>query len=176
MKVLIIPGSVRPNSVGNGLISQVEAELRRHPSAEVEVATPEDVSLPLFDANASPAAGAEIIHESVKRWSKKVAAADAYVLMAPEYNDSVSAVQKNYIDWLYQEWNGKKAAIVNYNHYDKKSSAEALMNILQSVKVEVVEPVAYLRFGQDINGAGEVLDLTALQQKLNATVTALLDQ
>lgn len=175
MKILIIPGSLRPNSVGNKLIAYVEDELRRHEGVDVEVVKAEAITLPLFDAVASPAAGVEIHHQDVKAWSKQVAAADGFVFMTPEYNNSVSPVQKNYVDWLYSEWHGKKVACVNYNHYDKKSAAEALMSILDSVKAEVVRPVAYLRFGQEIDKIGNVLDAGSLQYKIAATVSALVE-
>lgn len=57
MKVLVIPGSLRPNSVGNKLIPSVEAALAKHDNVEVEVATADDIRLPLFDASYVPAGG-----------------------------------------------------------------------------------------------------------------------
>lgn len=49
---------------------------------------------------------------NVQAWSAIALAADAFVLVAPEYNHGYSGVLKNALDWLYPEFYGKAAALV----------------------------------------------------------------
>src|SRR4029079_542645 len=53
-------------------------------------------------------------HDHTKRWSEKVAAADAIVFVIPEYNYSLRAATKNAIDYLHNEWRYKPASVVSY--------------------------------------------------------------
>src|SRR5689334_11375201 len=42
-----------------------------------------------------------------RAWVEKLAAADAFVIVTPEYNHSYPASLKNAIDWAYAPWNRK---------------------------------------------------------------------
>ena len=44
----------------------------------------------------------------------KLAGADAFVVVTPEYNHSFPAGLKNLIDWHYTEWRAKPVALVSY--------------------------------------------------------------
>ena len=44
----------------------------------------------------------------------KLAGADAFVVVTPEYNHSYPAGLKNLIDWHYTEWRAKPVALVSY--------------------------------------------------------------
>jgi NAD(P)H-dependent FMN reductase len=44
----------------------------------------------------------------------KLAAADAFVVLTPEYNHSYPAGLKNLIDWHFTEWRAKPVALVSY--------------------------------------------------------------
>ncbi|MER7848617.1 NAD(P)H-dependent oxidoreductase [Kitasatospora sp. NPDC096077] len=46
--------------------------------------------------------------------SPRLAAADAFVFVTPEYNHSFPAPLKNAIDWHNQQWHGKPIAFVSY--------------------------------------------------------------
>lgn len=43
-----------------------------------------------------------------------LSAADAFVVLTPEYNHSFPAGLKNLIDWHYTEWRAKPVALVSY--------------------------------------------------------------
>lgn len=49
---------------------------------------------------------------NVQKWSAIADAADAFILVAPEYNHGISAVLKNALDWLYPEFKHKPVALV----------------------------------------------------------------
>ena len=176
MKVLVVPGSVRPNSINHIVIPYVEKALAAHDGVEVEVAALDDIRLPFFDAPMPPSApGFEAADEKVKAWTEKVAAADAFVFVVPEYNHSMSAIQKNAIDWVYKEWNDKKVAVVTYNWYDDKHAIDTLKQILPIVKLQLVEPVAGLKFGVEVAPDGAILDEAAIETKVSTAVNALLE-
>lgn len=46
--------------------------------------------------------------------SRRLAAADAFVIVTPEYNHSFPAPLKNAIDWLSREWKAKPVGFVSY--------------------------------------------------------------
>ncbi|MGV9772046.1 NADPH-dependent FMN reductase [Streptosporangium sp. NPDC003464] len=49
--------------------------------------------------------------EDLRPWP---AAADAFVIVTPEYNHSFPASLKNAVDWRQEEWRGKRVAFVSY--------------------------------------------------------------
>ena len=53
-------------------------------------------------------------HEHTKRWSRSVAAADAYVFVTPEYNYGTSPALLNALDYPVVEWGCKPAGVVSY--------------------------------------------------------------
>ncbi|MFB7892796.1 NADPH-dependent FMN reductase [Microbacterium sp. NPDC056044] len=176
MKVLVIPGSARPNSVGNAVIAHVEGDLAAREGIEVTVATLDDISLPLLDTPVVPAFDDFVIeHDKVAAWTEKVGAADAFVLLVPEYNSSVTAIQKNSLDWVYKQWNGKRVAIVTYNFYEKKSAVEAITPVLNSLQLTIVEPIAGLRIGEEFAPDGAVLNEEAIVAKIGDAMSSLLE-
>lgn len=52
--------------------------------------------------------------EIAKKWSVKVASADGFIIIAPEYNHGYPAVLKNALDYSYSSWNRKPVSFVSY--------------------------------------------------------------
>ena len=94
-RVAIILGSTRPGRRGEPV-----ADLADYP-------------LPHLDEPMPPSMG-RYTNQHTLDWSAKIASFDAYVFVTPEYNHSTSAVLKNAIDYLYQEWNNKSCGFVSY--------------------------------------------------------------
>src|SRR3712207_6653608 len=72
-----------------------------------------DWELP-FLSTPIPPAMAPPTDETTRRWGAKVAEADGYVLVTPEYNHGYPAVLKNALDHVFAPWNRKPAAFVGY--------------------------------------------------------------
>jgi NAD(P)H-dependent FMN reductase len=72
-----------------------------------------EIGLPFLDEPAHPSEGA-YIHEHTRRWSEMVASADAFLILAAEYNRGITAPLKNALDALYAEWAGKPVGFVSY--------------------------------------------------------------
>lgn len=91
MKVLAISGSLRAGSF-NTALAQAARELA---PAGIEVELFDGLAdLPLFDADLE---GSEL--EAVARLRAEIDAADALLLVTPEYNGSIPGVLKNAVDW-----------------------------------------------------------------------------
>src|SRR6202035_1964301 len=91
-KILGISGSLRRASF-NAALLRAAVELAPAGSS-ITVASIRDI--PLYDADVE----AQGIPASVVELKEKVVAADALLLVTPEYNNSIPGVFKNVIDWL----------------------------------------------------------------------------
>ena len=91
LKLLGMCGSLRAESWNRKLMR--EAVHRFGPAAFTEA----DMRLPLYDGDFEDAHG---IPEEVQRLADAIAVADAVLLVTPEYNQSLSGVMKNALDWI----------------------------------------------------------------------------
>ena len=90
-------------------------ELKKRKGVEATFLDLKDYNLPNFDEAVSPAWTPEPFkQETVARWTKAVGAEDGFVIVAPEYNRSLSGAMKNAFDWVYPEWNRKAVGFVGY--------------------------------------------------------------
>mgnify|MGYP006288289761 FL=1 len=73
-----------------------------------------DLDLPLYNGDLEDGAG---IPEKVQELAAQVAAADAVLLVTPEYNQSLSGVTKNALDWISRvegsPWSDKPVATMS---------------------------------------------------------------
>jgi NAD(P)H-dependent FMN reductase len=113
-KLEIIVASTRPGRVGLPLGQWVESEARTHGGfAEVELVDLAEVNLPFMDEPNHPRLR-QYTHRHTLDWSAKVAEADAFVFVMPEYNYGFTAPLKNAIDFLHHEWHYKPVGMVSY--------------------------------------------------------------
>lgn len=103
--LLGISGALREGSTNTALLR----EIGRHWDGDFELA---DIRFPLFDNDLQDREG---IPAEVQALADRIAAADAVVLSTPEYNQSLSGVLKNALDWISRTptkpWAGKPVAI-----------------------------------------------------------------
>lgn len=131
--ILVIAGSVRPRRIAPQ-IAQWIAELGHAATGDTfEVVDLEQWPLPM-DGEPGMPQGGEYLHETTKAWSRKVAAAPAFVFVMPQYNGGYPAALKNAIDHLYREWAGKPAMIVSYGGHGGGRGGEQLVQVLEFVK------------------------------------------
>ena len=156
--IVIMTGSVRPNSVSETLLPVVKQAVEAE-GATVKVANLKEMELPFFDGATSPAdENFQITHESVRAWSDMVSQADGVVMLTPEYNYQMSGVQKNAIDWLYKEWQNKPVAAVCYGWGGGELSGEMLQKLIAKVGAVSVEPWTHLYFTKNITPDGSIID------------------
>lgn len=113
MKLLIIIASTRPGRIGDQVGKWISEYATKHSDFEVSVADLLEINLPLFDEPNLPMF-AQYTKTHTKKWSKLVAAADAFIIVTPEYNYTLPPSLLNAIDYLSHEWNYKPVAFVGY--------------------------------------------------------------
>jgi NAD(P)H-dependent FMN reductase len=115
-KLVIIVGSVREGRFGPTVASWVAEQADTHGSFDVEVVDLADVEIPL----ALPAASPKYAGDSYPRpagmavLTTHLDAADAFIVVTPEYNHSYPASLKAAIDWHFTQWTAKPVAFVSY--------------------------------------------------------------
>lgn len=113
-KLEIIIASTRPGRIGPQVGRWIEADARAHGGfSEVELVDLAEVDLPFMNEPHHPRLG-QYTHDHTRRWSEKVAGADAFVFVMPEYNYGYNAELKNAIDYLHHEWAYKPVGLVSY--------------------------------------------------------------
>jgi NAD(P)H-dependent FMN reductase len=173
-RIVVVTGSARPSEV-NKIMTEYVAKKLEAKNVEVKVADIATMNLPFFDAATPPSAeGYEAPHESVREWGKTIDEADGVVFVVPEYNHSLSAIQKNAIDWLYTEWNEKPAAFVGYGWYGAKHSHAHFIDVNDVVKMKLGETFTGLTFMKELNVDGSFADEQAAEAAVDATLDELL--
>lgn len=112
-RLMIIVGSVRPGRIGMPIATWVRERAEAHGGFDIDFVDLAELSLPFMD---------EPDHPSLQRytkphtiaWSERVAAADAFIFVTPEYNHSFSPALKNAYDFLNNEWWRKPIGYVSY--------------------------------------------------------------
>lgn len=113
LKLQVILGSTRPGRAGEEVAQWVTEIAKENPDFEVELVDVADYNLPLLDEPKSALTG-EYSQDHTKKWSAKIAEADAYIFVTAEYNHGVPAALKNAVDFLYHEWTDKVFGFVSY--------------------------------------------------------------
>lgn len=145
-RLLVIIGSTRPGRIGLPVATWFAEAARAHGTFDVDVADLAQVGLPLLDEPHHPRLR-QYEHEHTKRWSERVAAADALALVTCEYNSGMPAPLKNAIDYLHEEWMYRPATLVSYGGVSAGLRAAAqLKQVLQLLSVPVVAPSVSIPF------------------------------
>jgi NAD(P)H-dependent FMN reductase len=111
--ILVIMGSIRAVRRCPQIADWVIDIAEKSSSLKYELIDLVDWPLPMDDEPAIPETGS-YTNSHTLAWSAKVAAADAFVFVTPQYNWGYPAALKNAIDHLYKEWQDKPAVIVTY--------------------------------------------------------------
>jgi NAD(P)H-dependent FMN reductase len=112
-RLMIIIGSTRPGRIGLPIAEWFIELAGERGSFEVDVADLAEIDLPFLDEANHPALG-KYEKPHTLAWSEQVSAADAFVLVTPEYNFSMTAPVKNAFDFLFREWHYKPIGFVSY--------------------------------------------------------------
>lgn len=172
--VLIVIGSARKGRVADAVNELMQAELANREGVETHVADLKEINIPFFDGELLPSQeGYQITDPAAKQWQTLVSDSDKIIFITSENNHSMSAIQKNAIDWLYSEWDGKVVSATAYGWSGGALALENFDRVMGNVKADVRTP-AKLAFMQQINPDGSVIDTDAVSREITAQVDALL--
>ncbi|MFC1439545.1 NAD(P)H-dependent oxidoreductase [Streptacidiphilus sp. N1-10] len=115
-RLLIIVGSVREGRFGPTVASWVAEQAEVHGGFQTEVLDLADIDIPLALPATSPkyAGDAYPRPAGMAALTSALDAADAFVVVTPEYNHSYPASLKAAIDWHFTQWTAKPVAFVSY--------------------------------------------------------------
>ncbi|MCU1551467.1 MAG: NADPH-dependent oxidoreductase [Glaciihabitans sp.] len=154
---MIIVGSVRPGRVGLPIAEWVRGEAEKTGNFDIDFVDLLELGLPFMDEPLHPRLQ-QYTHDHTIAWSKRVAAADAFLFVTPEYNYSYSPALKNALDFLNQEWWMKPVGFVSYGGVSSGTrGAAALLPSIVGLGLVRVGPNVELTFGgkQVVNGVFE---------------------
>ncbi|HYP05049.1 MAG TPA: NAD(P)H-dependent oxidoreductase [Bryobacteraceae bacterium] len=105
-RLAVIIGSTRKGRLGSTIAQWFTGVAGRREDVAVDVIDLAEARLPYDLSDERPA--------EVAAYARRVAEADAVVIVTPEYNHSFPAPLKNAIDWLREEWRRKPVGFVSY--------------------------------------------------------------
>lgn len=143
LKLHVIIASTRPGRIGLPVGQWFFKRAKAHAKLDVTLVDLKEVALPLYDEAEHPRLE-KYQHAHTKAWSATVRAADAFVIVTPEYNFSMPPALVNAFDYVYNEWNYKPLAFVSYGGASGGLRAvQHAKNLVTSLKmVPLVESVS----------------------------------
>ena len=111
-KLMVIFASTRQGRQGEQLARWVYSIAHADSRMAAEFVDLRHWMLPYFDSPLSPLTGHYPLE--VLPWAEKVAKADGFLIVTPEYNHGYPAVLKSALDAVYPEWGKKPIAFVGY--------------------------------------------------------------
>ncbi|MFF4379567.1 NADPH-dependent FMN reductase [Kitasatospora sp. NPDC001547] len=172
LKVAVLVGSTREGRFGPVVADWLFGHLDARGDLTADridlVETPLPVTFPSFGGEV-PSADAELLAAV----SPRLEAADAFVIVTPEYNHSFPAPLKNAIDWHNREWHGKPVAFVSYG------GLSGGLRAVEQLRVVLAElNAATIRNTVSFHGAARCFDADggALDPAADAAAKTMLDQ
>lgn len=154
--LLIVNGSVREGRIGGSIGEWVKQAAEASGRFTVDYADLAELRLPLMDEPNHPRLK-KYIHDHTIAWSERVAAADGFLFLFPEYNHSYSAPIKNAVDYLHNEWNRKPVGLVNWGGNSGGTRAQAAFRaVATALGMVTTKGNVEINFPQrQLNEAGE---------------------
>ncbi|MFD4353106.1 NADPH-dependent FMN reductase [Nocardia sp. NPDC058518] len=172
LKLAIIIGSVREGRFGpvvaNWFGQQVDDRF------EVDIIDLADTAMPALPA-VPPALDPDPVRPADMRdLTERLAAADAYVIVTPDYNRSYPAALKAAIDWHFTQWDAKAIGFVGYSGGSGGLLAiEHLRQVFNELNAHTVRNyVSFPRYYMLFDENGQLRD----PQEPEEAAAALLDQ
>lgn len=133
--------------------------------------------MPFFNESVSPNWKQEPYkNPAVTAFTAKMAEADGFVMVTPEYNHAPSAVLKNALDWVGPEWANKPVGFVSYGAVGGARAVEQLRPIVGELQMADIRNAVHIPaqdFFPVMMGQKKFEDIT---EGLEKHAEALIDQ
>ncbi|NJP89629.1 NAD(P)H-dependent oxidoreductase [Nonomuraea sp. FMUSA5-5] len=166
LRIAVVIGSVRRPRLADPLAAWLERELAAIDWLDLDLIDLATAALPMHDllpggGAASPIAG-------------RLADADGFVLLVPEYNHSFPAPLKNAIDWHFTEWAYKPVGFVGYGASGGIRAVEQLRTVFPELRATTVrESVLIPMAWEHLDAAGAFVPPPGTTQALHAMMSEL---
>lgn len=172
-EVLVVLGSARKGRVADKVADLVNADLADRDNVHATLVDLAELGLPFFDNEHAPSnPDYKINDERVQKWSDLVSSSDVVVLVTPEYNHNLSAIEKNAIDSLFVEWNDKPVITVSYGWSGGSRALAAIRELATVVKLDL-KSTAELYFMKDLQADGSMIEGGETVDKIAAALDAV---
>ncbi|MEV4109926.1 NAD(P)H-dependent oxidoreductase [Nonomuraea sp. NPDC049695] len=164
LRIAVVIGSVRRPRLADPLAAWLEQELTAIDWLDLDMIDLASVSLPMHEMQPGGAAASPI--------ASRLADADGFVFLTPEYNHSFPAPVKNAIDWHFTEWAYKPVGFVGYGASGGIRAVEQLRAVFPelratTVRESVLLPMAWERLDADGRFAPPTGTVQALHVMMN---------
>jgi NAD(P)H-dependent FMN reductase len=170
LKLAVVIGSNRDGRFGPTVADWFVSRAAEREDFQVELVDLADTELPTaLSYNPSLEVRTELA-----KVTPKLAGADAFVVITPEYNHSFPATLKSLIDWHFGEWQAKPVGFVSYGGISGGLRAvEQLRQVFAELHaVTVRDTVSFHNAGAHFDDAGNHRDPAAP----DAAAKSMLDQ
>lgn len=169
----IIIGSTRPGRAGLPIAQWFAERARRHGAFSIDLIDLAELSLPLLDEPDHPRLG-RYTQPHTKAWSARIAPADAFVFVTPEYNHGYPAALKNAIDYLAVEWRDKAVGFVSYGGVAAGTRAvQQLKQVVTTLKMVPAVEAVNIPFHAELIEDGVVRATAPMEQAADAMLDEL---
>ncbi|WP_329570882.1 NADPH-dependent FMN reductase [Streptomyces sp. NBC_01361] len=172
LHVAVLVGSTREGRFAPVVTKWLTGRLAEHGDMTADVVDLAETPLPTV----LPAFGQELPQDSkelLAAVSPRLAAADAFVFVTPEYNHSFPASLKNAVDWHNEQWHAKPIAFVSYGGLSGGLRAvEQLRVVMPELNAMTIRnTVSFHNAWAEFDASGEHAD-----PAVEAAAKAMLDQ
>ena len=157
-RVGVVVGSTRPTRICAEIATLVAEYLATESPLKYVLVDLAEINLPFLDEPRKPALG-RYEHDHTRAWSNRILSFDGFVFVFPQYNWGYPAVLKNALDFLYEEWKGKPAALVSYGTRGGARAAEQLRTVLTGLHMDVIADNVQIKIpANDVDAAGQLVN------------------
>lgn len=147
LNIAVILGSTRPNRFSEKALPWLKEGLSKEENLNVEFFDLRDYQLPHYDQGVTPSQVTDGAYGNAvaKEWATKIKAADAFIVVTPEYNHGYSAVLKDALDAVYSEWNNKPIAFVSYGSVGGARAVEQLRLVAVELQMTPIRSAVHIQ-------------------------------
>jgi NAD(P)H-dependent FMN reductase len=176
-KIAIIIGSTRESRFGTKPAQWLFDIASQRQDLDFEIVDLKQFDLPFFNENASnlwmPSQDPKAI-----AWQQKIGEFDGYIVVAAEYNRSLTGAMKNAFDQAYNEWNRKPLGFLGYGVVGAARAIEhgrAIGIELQMVNLRTAVHISGGEFYKVVPGAGNQ-PISTIEDAILPSANNMLDE
>ncbi|MFI6922217.1 NADPH-dependent FMN reductase [Nonomuraea spiralis] len=166
LRIAVVIGSVRRPRLADPIAAWLERELTAIDWLDLDLIDLAAVSLPMHEMQPGGAAASPI--------AARLADADGFVFLTPEYNHSFPAPLKNAIDWHFTEWAYKPVAFVGYGASGGIRAVEQLRTVLPELRATTIREAVFIPMAwEHLDAEGRFIPPPGTPQALNTVMREL---
>src|SRR3954468_14036784 len=142
-KIAVIIPRTRQGRFADRPATWVTERLRRE-GLDVDVIDMRDHDLPSFDGPSPMYAPRQYATPAIAAFGRRIDEADAYIVLASEYNHGYTGVFKNASDHLFAEWDRKPIAFVAWGNVGGARAVEQLRSVAIEFGMAPIRPAVHI--------------------------------